>query len=191
MRLPTFWQLDLRIDRMWKRPWGNISLFFDIQNITNHRNVEFRESNLSSPTQETPTLPLCIDMMTFEVYPSCRISGSSWSRGDRWAAVAIALALGGCMRIYPDPELPDVLVEWSVEFECSEDTERVVVSLSAIDPAAEVGMVTVPCGDAGVRFDDVAPQRYRLAIRLEDPHRRRVRGPRRGDRSPRRAQRAS
>ena len=44
VRLPTFWQLDLRIDRMWKRSWGSISLFFDIQNITNHRNVEFRES---------------------------------------------------------------------------------------------------------------------------------------------------
>ncbi|HWO18217.1 MAG TPA: TonB-dependent receptor [Kofleriaceae bacterium] len=44
VRLPTFWQLDVRIDRRWKRPWGSISLFFDIQNITNHRNVEFRES---------------------------------------------------------------------------------------------------------------------------------------------------
>lgn len=47
VRLPTFWQVDLRIDRMWKRPWGSISLFFDIQNITNHRNVELRESRLS------------------------------------------------------------------------------------------------------------------------------------------------
>jgi hypothetical protein len=51
VRLPTFWQVDLRIDRMWKRPWGSISLFFDIQNITNHRNVELRESRL------TPTDP--------------------------------------------------------------------------------------------------------------------------------------
>jgi hypothetical protein len=45
VRLPTFWQLDLRIDRTWKRPWGSINLFFDIQNITNHRNVEFRGSS--------------------------------------------------------------------------------------------------------------------------------------------------
>jgi hypothetical protein len=44
VRLPTFWQLDVRIDRMWKRRWGSISLFFDIQNITNHRNVEYRDS---------------------------------------------------------------------------------------------------------------------------------------------------
>jgi hypothetical protein len=43
-RLPTFWQLDVRIDRTWARGWGDITLFFDIQNITNHRNVEYRDS---------------------------------------------------------------------------------------------------------------------------------------------------
>lgn len=43
-RLPTFWQLDLRIDRTWKTSWGRTMLFFDIQNITNHRNVEYRDS---------------------------------------------------------------------------------------------------------------------------------------------------
>jgi hypothetical protein len=90
------------------------------------------------------------------------------SRGDRWAAAAVALALGGCMRIYPDPELPDVVVEWLAEIECLEDSDRVLVSLSAADPAAEVGMATVPCRDATVRFDDVARVRYRLAVRLED-----------------------
>lgn len=44
MRLPTFWQLDVRVDRTWKKPWGDLRLFFDIQNITNHKNIEFRES---------------------------------------------------------------------------------------------------------------------------------------------------
>jgi hypothetical protein len=82
--------------------------------------------------------------------------------------VAVALALGGCMRIYPDPELPDILVEWFAELDCSEDGDRVVVSLSAVDPAAEVGMVAVPCRDGGVRFDDVARARYHLAAHLED-----------------------
>ncbi len=43
-RLPTFWQLDVRIDRTWEKPWGHVTLFFDIQNITNHRNVEYRDS---------------------------------------------------------------------------------------------------------------------------------------------------
>jgi hypothetical protein len=43
-RLPTFWQLDLRIDRTWEREQTNVTLFFDIQNVTNHRNVEYRDS---------------------------------------------------------------------------------------------------------------------------------------------------
>lgn len=43
-RLPTFWQLDVRVDRTWKRPWGETLLFFDFQNVTNHRNVEARDS---------------------------------------------------------------------------------------------------------------------------------------------------
>jgi hypothetical protein len=43
-RLPTFWQLDVRIDRTWATSWGHTTLFFDIQNVTNHRNVEYRDS---------------------------------------------------------------------------------------------------------------------------------------------------
>ena len=91
------------------------------------------------------------------------------SRGDRWAAVALALALGGCMRIYPDPELPDIELEWPADFSCSEDDgERVMVSLSTIDPVAEIDTATVPCRDGSVRFEDVARVSYRLESRLED-----------------------
>jgi hypothetical protein len=39
-RLPAFFQLDLRVDRMWRRPWGTVSLFLDVRNVTNRRNVE-------------------------------------------------------------------------------------------------------------------------------------------------------
>lgn len=46
VRLPTFWTVDLRIDRTWDRGWGNVTLFFDIQNVTNHRNVEYRDSRI-------------------------------------------------------------------------------------------------------------------------------------------------
>ena len=53
-RLPTFWQLDVRVDRTWKSPWGNITLFFDIQNITNHRNVEVRESRVDYVDPSNP-----------------------------------------------------------------------------------------------------------------------------------------
>jgi hypothetical protein len=49
LRLPTFWTIDLRVDRTWDRGWGDITLFFDIQNATNHRNVEYRESYLDYP----------------------------------------------------------------------------------------------------------------------------------------------
>jgi hypothetical protein len=43
-RLPTYWQLDVRIDRTWNMSWGHTTLFFDLQNVTNHRNVEYRDS---------------------------------------------------------------------------------------------------------------------------------------------------
>jgi outer membrane receptor protein involved in Fe transport len=43
-RLPTFWQLDVRVDRTWRRDTTNVTLFFDLQNVTNHRNIEYRDS---------------------------------------------------------------------------------------------------------------------------------------------------
>jgi hypothetical protein len=39
-RLPAFFQLDLRLDRTWKRSWGMLSLFLDVQNVTNRGNPE-------------------------------------------------------------------------------------------------------------------------------------------------------
>ena len=39
-RLPAFFQLDLRMDRRWKRSWGTVGLFLDIQNVTNRLNPE-------------------------------------------------------------------------------------------------------------------------------------------------------
>jgi hypothetical protein len=39
-RLPAFWQLDLRLDRSWRRPWGTIGLYIDVQNVSNHRSPE-------------------------------------------------------------------------------------------------------------------------------------------------------
>lgn len=39
-RLPAFFQLDLRVDRVWKRRWGTLSLFLDVQNVTNRVNPE-------------------------------------------------------------------------------------------------------------------------------------------------------
>ena len=59
-RLPMFFQLDLRADRTWQRCWGNIGLYFDIQNVTNHRNVEGRdidEFGLETDIRGLPLLP--------------------------------------------------------------------------------------------------------------------------------------
>jgi outer membrane receptor protein involved in Fe transport len=39
-RLPGFFALDLRVDRAWRRGWGTMSVFLDVQNATNHHNVE-------------------------------------------------------------------------------------------------------------------------------------------------------
>jgi len=39
-RLPAFWQLDLRLDREWKRSWGLVVMYIDVQNVTNHRSPE-------------------------------------------------------------------------------------------------------------------------------------------------------
>jgi hypothetical protein len=39
-RLPAFFQLDLRIDRGWRRPWGVLDLYIDVQNVTNRANAE-------------------------------------------------------------------------------------------------------------------------------------------------------
>jgi hypothetical protein len=39
-RLPAFLQLDLRADRAWRRSWGTISVYLDVQNVTNRLNAE-------------------------------------------------------------------------------------------------------------------------------------------------------
>jgi len=39
-RLPDFYQLDVRIDRGWRRPWGALNLYIDLQNVVNRHNPE-------------------------------------------------------------------------------------------------------------------------------------------------------
>jgi hypothetical protein len=39
-RLPSFVQLDVRVDRAWLRSWGTLKLFVDVQNATNRANPE-------------------------------------------------------------------------------------------------------------------------------------------------------
>jgi hypothetical protein len=39
-RLPAFVQLDLRLDHAWRRSWGVLDLYIDVQNVTNRDNSE-------------------------------------------------------------------------------------------------------------------------------------------------------
>lgn len=58
-RLPAFFQLDVRIDRSWKRPWGTLKLFLDVQNVTNRLNPEGVSYNFDySSKQYTRGLPV-------------------------------------------------------------------------------------------------------------------------------------
>ncbi|HEY5924850.1 MAG TPA: TonB-dependent receptor [Kofleriaceae bacterium] len=57
-RLPDFFQLDVRFDRIWQRCWGTIDLYFDIQNVTNRRNVEGRDLDDFDVETDVPGLPI-------------------------------------------------------------------------------------------------------------------------------------
>jgi outer membrane receptor protein involved in Fe transport len=59
-RLPDFFQVDIRADRIWRRCWGTIDLYFDIQNATNRRNLEGRdldEFGVETDLRGLPILP--------------------------------------------------------------------------------------------------------------------------------------
>lgn len=58
-RLPAFFQLDLRVDRQWRRTWGTLALFLDIQNVTNRVNPEGIEYSYDYQQQQyTRGLPI-------------------------------------------------------------------------------------------------------------------------------------
>lgn len=58
-RLPLHVTLDVRADRSWRRKWGEVVLFFDIQNATNRDNVEGRdlEDGMQVDLPGLPILP--------------------------------------------------------------------------------------------------------------------------------------
>jgi outer membrane receptor protein involved in Fe transport len=58
VRLPAFFQLDLRADRLWRRCWGTVDLYFDIQNVTNRRNIEGRDIDEFGAESDMPGLPI-------------------------------------------------------------------------------------------------------------------------------------
>ncbi len=56
-RLPDYMDLSVRAERGWRRPWGEVHAFVDVQNATNRRNVEDIISERSGP-KEIVGLPI-------------------------------------------------------------------------------------------------------------------------------------
>jgi hypothetical protein len=82
-------------------------------------------------------------------------------------AILAALGLSGCMKIYPDPELPDVKVEW-FENDCVEGTGDVSLVLTGVDDPSEHYEMTVACDAYKTSFKDVHRQRFHLKGTLLD-----------------------
>ncbi len=58
-RLPDFVQLDVRVDRTWRRRWGTVSAFLDVQNATWRDNVEDATWDATTQREEYTTgLPI-------------------------------------------------------------------------------------------------------------------------------------
>jgi hypothetical protein len=83
---------------------------------------------------------------------------------DRRLAWLLVVATTGCMRIYPDPELPDVVVEWLPE--C--DDGGVTVRLEAVAADGTVVSQDVPCGEGTGRVEDLARTRHHVSGALLD-----------------------
>jgi outer membrane receptor protein involved in Fe transport len=58
-RNPAFHQLDLRVEKIWKRSWGNLATYLDLQNAYNRRNPEGRYYKYDfSDSRTVPGLPI-------------------------------------------------------------------------------------------------------------------------------------
>jgi TonB family protein len=60
-RNDAFHQLDVRIEKVWKRGWGSLALYLDVQNAYNRRNPEGRQYNFNYSQSKTlrglPVIP--------------------------------------------------------------------------------------------------------------------------------------
>lgn len=70
------------------------------------------------------------------------------------------------MRIYPDPELPDVVASWTEE-DCRPGTGNVTLEMTGTD-SGSTGELVVPCTDLTATFADVARERFHITGELRD-----------------------
>jgi len=71
------------------------------------------------------------------------------------------------MKIYPDPELPDVEVNW-YDGDCVDGTGDVEVEMIGVDDASERYTTTVVCRVAKTTFVNVSRQRFHVTGKLHD-----------------------
>jgi hypothetical protein len=85
-------------------------------------------------------------------------------RARRYPAIVVGgvvvVAATGCMKIYTDPELPDIEVEWT-DTDCIPPTTDIALVLVNRDDGTRVETRTA-CGDLGTTFADVARERHAL-----------------------------
>jgi hypothetical protein len=86
---------------------------------------------------------------------------SSCRRIDALLGAFAVVSLGGCMKIYPDPELPDIEVRWRVE-DCRPGSGDVLLELTGIDTPTFVAEKRVPCTDGQAAFVDLPRERFRV-----------------------------
>jgi hypothetical protein len=67
-RLPLYVSLDVRADRSWRRKWGEVVLFVDLQNATNRRNIEGREVEDNGKESDIRGLPI-LPFIGVEIVP--------------------------------------------------------------------------------------------------------------------------
>ena len=79
----------------------------------------------------------------------------------------VLLGASGCMKIYPDPELPDVLVEW-YEGDCQDDGVNIEITMTGVDDPTERHTATVACEMMKTTFKDVSRQRFHVTGSLVD-----------------------
>lgn len=65
------------------------------------------------------------------------------------------------MTIYPDPELPDIEIEWFSDA-CRPGVDRVELALTGIDDVTFHASLDRPCGELQTTFADVPRERFRL-----------------------------
>ncbi len=66
-RLPLHWTIDMRADRSWRRKWGEVVFFIDVQNATNRDNIEGREVD-GDMEVDVPGLPI-LPLIGVEILP--------------------------------------------------------------------------------------------------------------------------